>query len=112
MWLMTSPHVPRGTPVRALAAAPPFPALNVNAQRAEQTVSHSDRPRRNNAKKRQDKKRKTKRATAGSPGKQLSARHGRRGRREIPTLLQRARASCCAPRRDQNDYAYFQWGKV
>ncbi|KAI9523018.1 hypothetical protein NQZ68_031878 [Dissostichus eleginoides] len=43
MWLMTSPHVPRGTPVRALAAAPPFPALNVNAQRAEQTVSHSVR---------------------------------------------------------------------
>ncbi|KAK1879001.1 Zinc finger MYM-type protein 1 [Dissostichus eleginoides] len=40
MWLMTSPHVPRGTPVRALAAAPPFPALN------------------NNAKKRQDKKEK------------------------------------------------------
>ncbi|KAI9538178.1 hypothetical protein NQZ68_017911 [Dissostichus eleginoides] len=39
----TSPHVPRGTPVRALAAAPPFPALNVNAQRAEQTVSHSVR---------------------------------------------------------------------
>ncbi|KAI9534167.1 hypothetical protein NQZ68_016885 [Dissostichus eleginoides] len=40
MWLMPSPHVPQGTPVRAMAAAPPFPALNVNAQRAEQTVSH------------------------------------------------------------------------